>query len=227
MFPLAPAVPEVIRTELSRVNEFQGNAYFVDRVELRQQFARHIQPKAGCNLILVAGEKGIGKTHLIRNCLEAVAQKGRLLKYVELDPGSAYDVLDILRLLCTGNDWSPIGAPLPAPALEPFARVHNALVNHENADDPEVLLRMSTELKWEPVPTDGPTKTEDPVKSLLGGFLRSLKGVAVEARKARARELEEQGYPQDAERPPRPAAVPPGPRPGQPQPGPDRPGRSC
>ncbi len=200
VLPLAPAVPEDIGAKFRNVTEFKDNAYFVDRVEPRQRFTGHIQPKSRCNLILIAGEKGIGKTHLIRNCLEAVAQKGRLLKYVELDKDKAYNVLDILELLCTGDDWSPIGAPLPVPALEPFARVHNALLRGENADDPEVLSRSPTTLTWKPVPTEGRTKTEDPVKSLLGAFLRSLRGVAVEARKARARELEEQGYPQDAER---------------------------
>jgi hypothetical protein len=192
VLPVARAVPEFLQKKLVQVPCFEANAYFVDRVTQHREFLHCVQPDEArtSNLVLITGAKEIGKTHLIRSCLQLAARRGRLVKYVELDPAAPLDFLGVLRLICEGDDWSPIAAPLPAQALERFYQTLNALLRSKDPGDPGVIEAQPKQVKWRPLPVDG---VEDQVEIVFRSFLEALQAVPARARDDRARELTQHG----------------------------------
>jgi hypothetical protein len=186
----APVVPKYLVERLNRVPIFKQNDYFVDRLDLHEQFLEHIQTNQdrASNLLLIVGDKEIGKTQLIRCCLQAVARRGRLVKYVELDPTRPLNFLDVLRLICEGEKVSPISGPLPASALEGFGQTLNALKSGKDPRDKELLAKQPTKARWDLQLDKG---DEEQVNLIFASFLEALQKIPDKARQERAEELKQ------------------------------------
>jgi hypothetical protein len=202
---LARVVPTDFQTIIDKTPCFEDNPFFVDRYSQHDDFLNRINvaPERVDHLFLVTGEGKVGKSQLILHCLQAVARRGRLAKYVDLDLEKSYGLLDILQLICEGDDDdSPITASLPATAARGrFYQTVNALVAREDPRDQQVLKRYSSERverppgdpkRWKQLPSSG--GVEEQIEFVLASFLDALRSVAAAAREDRARRLEESGH---------------------------------
>jgi hypothetical protein len=208
VLPLAPLVPRFLLNKLEQIPSFKTNAYFVDRVPQHQDLLKKAQqdPERAGNLLLVTGARAIGKTQLIRCCLEAAVRRGRLAKYVELvDPDKPLEFLDVLQRICEGKDGGLIDSPLPEAAVKRFYQVLNALHQGLNPGDKGVVesqpgvVECQEDGRWRRLPVKGTVRgEEEQVEFVFKSFLEALRAVPAQARSERARQLEEHDLPADA-----------------------------
>ena len=183
--------------EAGQVDEFRTSALFVGAVTERRRFLEMLQPdRAGkSNLIVVSGERGIGKTTLILRCLDWMARRGRLLKYVDLASHERFDVISFLRLLCSGDSHSLISKPLPLEAMSRFYQTLNAVTAGANSSDSSEVDAFPVFPQWASpdgrarlLPSD--SRSEDAIGDLLRVFLLALKNVPAAARREMATAVE-------------------------------------
>jgi hypothetical protein len=195
-------VPPPYLDIIDRTPCFGDNPYFVNRYAEHNEFLDLVQvdPGRASRLLLVKGAGKIGKSQLIRHCLEAVVRRGRLVKYVELDPERSYGLFDVIQLICEGDPDSLIAGPLPAVARGPLYRTLNALINRRDPREQNVLDQYSPDrvqphpldrLRWQQLPSTGGVEEQVPIA--LNAFLEALRAVSSAARKERADKLEEAG----------------------------------
>jgi hypothetical protein len=198
VLPIARSVPKSLEKEIDLVPCFKPNEYFVDRVTPHRELLRHVQPDPNrqSNMLLITGPREVGKSQLIRSCLEIAARRGRLVKYVELDPAVPLDLLGFLRLICEGDVWSPIAGPLPRQAMKRFYQTLNTLLQGKDPRDPGVIEAQSEIVKWGPLPVNG---VEDQLEHIFGSFTQALRDVPAKARVERAEKLEGLGLHDQAE----------------------------
>ena len=181
--------------QIPNVNEFQKNCIFVNRMAERRDFLNRLQhdPTRSTNLLLVKGTAKVGKTDLIRCCLQSAATRGRLIKYVELDSIQKVDELGLLRLICEGEPRSLIEKPLPDRAMARFYQTLNALLDSADPADQLKLASYPTKPKWEingkarKLPDNG--GVQDQLEYLFAAFLEALDGVPHAAREDLAGKL--------------------------------------
>lgn len=193
---MAPIVRR-LKTETELVEQFRETCTFVNRVEERRHFLNIVQsdPERMTNLVLVNGRKGVGKSGLICYCLKWAAIRGRLVKYVELDPEARDDDLGLLRLICEGESDSLIDKPLPHEAMSRFYQTLNAVLAGADSGKPSEVDTFPKEAEWydgrgntRKLPDKG--RAADPVGDLFRAFHKALEGVPAAARRELAAKLE-------------------------------------
>jgi hypothetical protein len=110
------------RRQIVEAADFSDLFDFVDRRLERRSLRQKVEPTSARNLIIVVGDEKIGKTALVRWCLQGAALRGRRVRYVDLDVDSPHGFLSILhRIRGEGDDdSSPIRKPLPEAAFQRF-----------------------------------------------------------------------------------------------------------
>jgi hypothetical protein len=184
----------------STSSEYKVAKLLVDRDAERGRFLELIQPdiERVSPIVIVYGDKDVGKTDLLRSCLLATAIRGRPVKYVNLNAGALLDDQSLLRYVCDGrNDNGLINKPLPDSAMASFYRVYNALIAGDDSGDPEVLKKHEGVAPWnrknarERLSYDG--GVQDQVEKLYGAFRKALEGLPECMRKQLADELPARG----------------------------------
>jgi hypothetical protein len=193
---MAPIVGR-LKTKAELVNEFRETCTFVNRVEERRHFLNVVQsdPERKTNLVLVNGSKGVGKSGLICYCLEWAASRGRLVKYVELDPEERVDDLGVLRLICEGESDSLIDKPLPHEAMSRFYQTLNTVLAGADSGKPAEVDNFPTNAEWyddrgniRKLPDRG--RAADPVGDLFRAFYKAIEDVPAMARRELAANLD-------------------------------------
>ncbi|WZO96076.1 CHAT domain-containing protein [Isosphaeraceae bacterium EP7] len=180
------------------VAAFKDNFLSIDRVDERGWFLEAIQFEPNSSkLVMVRGEKLVGKTDMIRCCLMSAARRSRLIKHVELDPKRGESFLSILRLLCEGEDDTLVSKPLPGRAMAKFYQVLNCVLDGNNPRDAQRLAGYPTTAEWmrdgvlRQLPRNG--GDQEQVELLFSAFRESLLEVPHAAREDLAAKLREQG----------------------------------
>ncbi|WP_437277867.1 CHAT domain-containing protein [Sorangium sp. So ce375] len=125
VLPLDPRISDEASQQISGATDF-GDLYdFVDRRLERRSLWQKVEPtsKDKRNLVIVRGEDHVGKSALLRWCLQGHAIRGRRGRYVDLNGQESHGFLSILHRI-RGDDLddisSPIRQPLPEPAFRRF-----------------------------------------------------------------------------------------------------------
>jgi CHAT domain len=193
---MAPVISR-LKSEATQVNEFRNSANLVGQVDQRRQFLSSMQlDRIGkSNLVLVTGERNVGKTALICRCLEWMARRGRPLKYVRLGAGERVDALGLLRAICQGRSDSLIDRPLPLEAMTGFYQVLNATLAGADSSLSSQVAEFPVEPRWDDLngkarllPTS--SRSGDSVEPLFRAFSHALESVPASARKEMAKSLE-------------------------------------
>jgi len=148
-------------------NDFGFNPVFIDREAPRRQILKEFvnDPKRVSHLCLIEGQEEVGKSHLIKYCLEACICWGHPVKYVSLAGNATLDFTRILEAICAGEATSLAKPPLPT---APFRRIRPALLDAAAAAAP-VMGRL--------IPTKDEvlaTRLEQPAQRLCELFLDAL-----------------------------------------------------
>jgi len=185
---MAPLVSQ-LDSDASLVEEFFNSRLFVDRVDERRLFLDSVQydPQRKTNLLVVKGPAQVGKTELICWCLKWAATRGRLIKYVRLDPEKSVDELGLLRRICEGDLVSLIHKRLPDKAMSVFYQTLNAVLSGADSGNPSEVAALPAKPMWDDedrnprmLPAKG--RAVDPVGDLFGAFLKALEDVPRAAR---------------------------------------------
>lgn len=142
VLPLARPIPPALIDEVRNAIEFQHNGLFVDRRVQREDLLGRVQTGPGPHpggLIVVRGERRIGKSGLLRYCLEGLALWGYPVKYIDLTNQPA-DPLQLLRMIRDGSR-ALLDPTLPPGAFATFNRTVNALLGGADPRAPGVLDR--------------------------------------------------------------------------------------
>ncbi len=181
-------------------SEYEVAKLLVDRDAERCGFLDLVQPdiERVSPIVIVYGDKDVGKTDLLRSCLLATAIRGRPVKYVNLNGDSRHDGQSLLRVICDGQDDNRlIYKPLPNSAMASFYRVYNALIAGDDPGDPEVLRNHPDIAPWnrkgalERLSYDG--GVQDQVEKLYGAFRNALEALPKCMREQLADELRPPG----------------------------------
>ena len=181
-------------------SEYEVAKLLVDRDAERCGFLELVQPDSErvSPIVIVYGDKDVGKTDLLRSCLLATAIRGRPVKYVNLNGDSRHDGQSLLRVICDGQDDNRlIYKPLPNSAMASFYRVYNALIAGDDSGDPEVLKKHPDIAPWnrkgalERLSYDG--GVQDQVEKLYGAFRNALEALPKCMREQLADELRPPG----------------------------------
>jgi len=128
----------------------------------RREFVANLQP-----VVFVTGESEIGKSHLVRWCLEGFALHGHGVHYVNRKAGGRLELVDLLRMVL--REARPAGLPEDC-----FHRFHFELRN---------LLTLGVKGEWngaaEPfceLPADpSKFKSDDTIRNVIDSFLDCVK----------------------------------------------------
>ncbi|WP_437840057.1 CHAT domain-containing protein [Sorangium sp. So ce1153] len=120
--------------QIIEATDFADLHDFVDRRLERRSLWQKVEPtsKNKRNLVIVRGDDDVGKTALLRWCLQGHALRDRRVRYVDLDGQESHGFLSFLHRLRgdEGDDTSsPIREPLPEPAFRRFLFELNHLLD--------------------------------------------------------------------------------------------------
>ena len=138
--------PATMELRSSINNQFSEIKHFVDRVEPRRKLWHGVDTISSSNeskrLLIVRGITDSGKTWLVYWCLKSCIWREMSITYVSMKEkiktregikDGAKDFLDVLRLIISGGQTSPLGRPLPQAFYEFNAVVNNVLDSNEPA----------------------------------------------------------------------------------------------
>ena len=141
---------------------FPETRLFALRHEERREFVANLQP-----VVFVTGDSEIGKSHLVRWCLEGFALRGHGMHYVNRKAGGRLELVDLLRMIL--REGRPAGLP-----AECFHRFHFELRN---------LLTLGVKGEWNgetehfcELPADPSNfKSDETIRNVIDSFLDCVK----------------------------------------------------
>lgn len=101
-------ITEDLRRQIETDPVFTEIKNFIDWPKKRRQLWRGVdpytQPGGGRNLLIVSGESSVGKSSLVKWCMEGCAMRGRELLWVSMKDNKAKDFVHVMRLIQVGDE---------------------------------------------------------------------------------------------------------------------------
>ena len=179
VFPMeAPAGKSL---ELLDAAAFREINAFVDRSQERRKLREGLERRNGRpapDVLLISGERQIGKTWVIKCCLQGCAARGHRLVYVDLARTAAppYSVVDVLRLIRGPREP---GSELLRPHLYPYFWRFNEELNHLLCGkEPPEPAAVQREVVDEMAPFEANQAHPKLLRRIFQSFLPALRSAA-------------------------------------------------